>query len=112
MKSDVETSKDSPIRTKDGKPVPRKIYELHAEEATNKLTEFLSAVPPAKRISVMYFDEAHKLGSHFWIFLSLVQYQLSHTKLWYTFIATKSSISDYGPRPTNRQSALRLLAHI
>ncbi|KAF8343352.1 hypothetical protein F5887DRAFT_1212486 [Amanita rubescens] len=121
MKSDVEASQDNPTRAKDGKPVPpdsfepftmsRKIYELHAKEAINKLTEFLSGVLPAKRISVMYFDEAHKLDSHFWILLRFVQHQL-RTRMWYTFIATKSSTSYYGPRPTGNMSGLQLISEV
>ncbi|KAF8343349.1 hypothetical protein F5887DRAFT_886857, partial [Amanita rubescens] len=116
----VSSSQDNPTRAKDGKPVPldsfehftmsRKIYELHAKEAINKLTEFLSTVLPAKMISVMYFDEAHKLDSHFWVLLPLVEHQL-RTRMWYTFIATKSSTSYYGPRPTNL-SGMRLRSEV
>jgi hypothetical protein len=117
MKLQVETTNNSPIRGKDGKPISsnfdpfttsRKYYGLSAKEATKKLVEFLSAVLPAKRISVMYFDEAHELGFHFWIFLRLVQHQLSSTKMWYVFMGTKSSISYYAPRPSERQSPASL----
>lgn len=79
MKLKVETSNSSPIRAKDGKPIPsgfdpfttsHKIYGLSAKEAAKNLVEFVSAVLPAKRIGVMYLDEAHELGLHFWIFLT------------------------------------------
>ncbi|KAF8343351.1 hypothetical protein F5887DRAFT_1212483 [Amanita rubescens] len=78
-------------------------YELHAEDATKRLMKFLSDVLPTKRISVMYFDEAPELGSHLRIFLRLVQRQLSSTKMWYTFMGTKSSIS-YNAPPDNKFS--------
>ena len=82
----------------------RKSYRLFAQEATGKLMEFLSAILPGKMISIMYFDEAHELGMHFWILLRLVQHQLSSTKMWYIFMGTKSSISYYAPRPDKSQS--------
>ncbi len=85
-----------------------KIYELHAEDATKKLMKFLFNVLPTKRIGVMYFDEAHELGSHFWTFLRLVQHQLSSTKMWYTFMGTKSKISCDVPHPGDRQSVASL----
>ena len=66
--------------------------------------EFVSTVLPAKKIGVMYFDEAHKLGLHFWILLRLVQHQLRTTKMWYTFMETKWS-SHYIPRPSQSLSA-------
>ena len=110
MKSVVTDS--SPIRAKDGNPVPSdfdpftaslKIYKCFAEEATKNLGEFLSSLLPAKRISVMYFDEAHELGLHFWIFLRLVQHQGLSTNMWYAFMGTKSSVSYYAPHPSERQ---------
>jgi hypothetical protein len=102
MKLTKDTFQNSP---KDGEaPVDfqpfemaRKRCELHAEDATKKLMKFLSDVLPTKRISVMYFDEAPELGSHLRIFLRLVQRQLSSTKMWYTFMGTKSSISYNAP---------------
>lgn len=112
------TTDSSPIRAKDGKPIPSdfdpfaaslKIYKCSAEEATKNLGEFLSSVLPAKRISVMYFDEAHELGLHFWIFLRLVQHQRLSMKMWYTFMGTKSSISYYAPHPSKRQSPASLV---
>jgi len=105
----VEASKDNPTRGKDGGPttdpfpISRKIYGLHAKEATEDLMEFLSDVLPAERITVMYFDEAHELGLHFWIFLRLVQHQLLLTNMWYAFMGTKANISYYAPRPSNSQ---------
>lgn len=110
------TTDSSPIRAKDGKLIPSdfdpfaaslKIYKRSAEEATKNLGEFLSSVLPAKRISVMYFDEAHELGLHFWIFLRLVQHQQLSMKMWYTFMGTKSSISYYAPHPS-KQLSLKL----
>ena len=95
-------SEHSPIGAKGGEPLPdTDLFEMsshffghHAKKATEKLMEFLSDVIPGKKISVMYFDEAHELsGSHFSIFLRLVQHQLSSTKMWYTFIGTKSPSS-------------------
>ena len=109
MKSQVQKS---PIRGKGGKPTPsdfnivamaRQYYKSYAIEATNKLMEFLSAVLPTERISIMYFDEAHELGLQFWIFLRLVQHQLPLKKMWYTFMGTKSKVSYYAPRPSERQ---------
>jgi hypothetical protein len=116
MKVKVETSKMSPIRGEDNKPIPpdfdtstwsRKVYGLFAKEATENLVKFLSDVLP-KRISVMYFDEAHELGLHFWIFRRLVQHQLSSMKMWYVFMGTKSSLSYYAPPPSKRQSPASL----
>jgi hypothetical protein len=107
----------SPVRAKDGTPIPSdfdpfaaslKIYKRSAQEATKNLGEFLSSVLPLQRISVMYFDEAHELGLHFRIFLRLVQHQRLSTKMWYAFMGTKSSISYYAPRPSQRQSPASL----
>jgi len=60
------------------------------------------------RISVMYFDKAHELGLHFWIFLYLAQHQLSLMKMWYIFMGTKLSISYYAPCPNKCQSSALL----
>ncbi|KAF8240580.1 hypothetical protein L208DRAFT_1420405 [Tricholoma matsutake] len=84
------------------------IYGLSAKEATKNLVEFISAVLPTKRISVMYLDKVHELGFHFWIFLCLVQHQLSSTKMWYTFMGMKLSISYYAPHPSKCQSPASL----
>jgi len=101
--------KGSPARAEDGKPttrdydvflISREIYGIHAEEATEELMEFLSDALPAGRITVMYFDEVHELGAHLSTFLRLVQHQLSSTKMWYTFMGTKSKISCYAPHPS------------
>jgi hypothetical protein len=113
----VETFNSSPIKGKDSKPIPsnsdtfiwsRKMYGRSAKEATENLVKFLSDVLPAKRVSVVYFDEVHKLDLHFSIFLRLVQHQLSSTKMWYAFMGTKSSISYYALRPSKRQSPASL----
>jgi hypothetical protein len=103
----------SPVRGEDCKPIPSDfdpvskasdIYKVSAREATENLVEFLFKVLPEKTISVMYFDEAHELGLHYWIFLRLVHHQLSSTKMWYTFMGTKSRISYYAPPPSESQS--------
>jgi hypothetical protein len=112
MKSKVESKIKSPVRGKDGLPPSEfdpvskaaHFYELDARKATENLVEFLSTVLPEKTISVMYFDEAHELGLHYWIFLRLVQHQLSSTKMWYTFMGTKARISYYAPPPSESQS--------
>ena len=83
-------------------------YKHHAKAATQELMEFVSAVLPAKKISVMYLDEAHQLGLHFGIVLHLVRHQLRTTKMWYTFMGTESSISHYAPRPSQSQSTTLL----
>ena len=89
--------------------VSRRCYELDAEEAARKLMAFLSHVLPASKISVMYFDEAHELGSHLCqIFLRLLQHQPPSIKLWYTLMGTKSSISYYAPPPRKSQYAASL----
>ncbi len=88
-------------------------YKHHAEEATRKLMEFLSTILPEKKISIMYFDEAHELRSQFWIFLRLVQLQKAETKMWYAFMGTKSSISYFALLlPVRVSLPLRLLAHV
>ena len=111
---------NSPNRGKDGNgslpldPVTmaRNYYKHHIQEAgTKKLLEFLSKVLPGK-MSIMYLDEAQELGSLYWVFLRLVQHQSLCTNMSYTFMGTKSRLSDYAPPPRNSQSAasLRLLA--
>ena len=109
----LKVDSKSPFRHEKGDAPPnistfhlsRKCYKLDAEEATRKLMEFLSRVLPEKRISVMYFDEAHKLGPHLCkIFLRIVQHQPLSTRMWYTLMGTKSSISYYAPLPRKSQS--------
>ena len=106
----------SPIRGDKGKEpanvnpfeMSRDYYKLNAKEATGKLMEFLSRVLPGK-ISVMYIDEAHELGPHLCqIFLRLVQHQPRLTRMWYTLMGTKSSISYYAPPRRKSQSAASL----
>ena len=117
MRLKVETAQKSPSREGNGDAprnvstfqLSRKCYQLDAEEATRKLMEFLSRVLPEKRISVMYFDEAHKLGPHLCkIFLRIVQHQPPLTKMWYTFMGTKSSISYHAPPPRKSLSTASL----
>lgn len=115
------TSKTSPTRRDDGTPeegcnpetMSLQIYEDHAKEASENLMKFLSNVLPEKKICVMYFDEAHELGVLFWILLRLVQHQVPslspemeplQIRMWYTLMGTKSSVSFYAPRPSQRQS--------
>ena len=114
MKLKVYSCQTSPTRGTDGKPIPddsqhvaiaRSRYKLDVEEATKELMEFISRVLPEKRISIMYFDEAHELRSHLWIFLRLVQHQSLLTRMWYSFMGTKSNLSYYVPPPRKRQSA-------
>ena len=81
-------------------------YEQFTKEATKKLMDFLSDVVPGK-MSVTYFDEAQELGSLYWVLLRLVQHQSQSTKMWYTFMGTKSRLSDYAP-PRDSQSAASL----
>ena len=89
-------------------------YGQRAKEATEELMTFVSEVLPGEEISVTYFDEAQELGSVFWVFLRLVQHQLDYTTMWYTFLGTKSRISEYAPPPSECQSvpSLRSFAHI
>ena len=107
---------NSPTRGADNKPpsgfdaidMAEHFYKHHAEEATRKLMEFLSRVLPGK-ISVMYIDEAHELGPHLCqIFLRLVQHQPRLTRMWYTLMGTKSSISYHAPPRHKSQSAASL----
>ena len=89
-------------------------YEHRAKTATEELMRFLSDVFPEKRMTVMYFDEAQELGSLYWVILRIVAQQPSFIKMWYTFLGTKSRITDYAPPPSESQSvaSLRLLAHV
>ena len=111
---------NSPNRGKDGNESPpldpgtiaRNYYKQHTQGVTKELSEFLSKVLPGK-MSIMYLDEAQELGSLYWVFSRLVQHQSLCTNMWYTFMGTKSRLSDYPPPPPrNSQSAasLRLLA--
>ena len=83
-------------------------YGHRAKKATEKLMGFLSRVYPKQKMSVMYFDEAHELGSLVWILLRLVQHQPWFTKMWYTFMGMKSRISYYVPPPSECQSVASL----
>ena len=87
----------------------REFYKDHVKEAYENLMKFLSTVLPEKKICVMYFDEAHELGVLFWILLRLVQHQVPEPEMepfriqmWYTLMGTKSSVSFYAPRPSQR----------
>ena len=105
----VETARNSHTRAEDGRSDSvLNIYRLYAKEAAEKLMKFLSAVLPAKWISVMYFDEAHGLRPHFWVFVDLLMHQLQSTRMWYTFMGTKSNHIHYFPRPRNGESAASL----
>ena len=71
-------------------------------EATQNLMEFISGLnPESKPLCVTYFDEAHELGSHYWVILRLLSNQSPSTKMWYVFLGTKSSVSYYAPSPKN-----------
>jgi hypothetical protein len=79
-------------------------YEAYPKKATLDLMNFLGNLLPGENpLCVTYFDDAHELRSSFWILLHLLQAQEPSTRMWYVFMSTKSSISDYDPSPENRE---------
>jgi len=60
--------------------------------------------PDENPLCVTYFDEAHELGSRFWILLRLLRAQSFSTRMWYVFMETKPSISYHDPTPPRRNS--------
>ena len=77
-------------------------YNEHIKDATTQLMNFIDTLGCGiPRLCVTYFDEADELGSLFWILLRLIHFQDRSLKMWYTFMATKSSIKHFHPAPQN-----------
>jgi len=75
------------------------LYEK-AHVAVQDLMTFLNNLHPGQYpLCVTYFDEAHELGTRFWILLRLLNNQSVETMMWYVFMGTKSSISYFAPPP-------------
>jgi hypothetical protein len=99
----VGESPDSKTRNPDDYVIPsfaEGCYNNITKKATEQLMDFLSIVQ-GDFPCVTYFDEAHELGTSFWVLLHLVQSQNPDIRMWYVFMGTKPSFSYYSPSPTN-----------
>ncbi|KAF8522530.1 hypothetical protein JB92DRAFT_2807319 [Gautieria morchelliformis] len=93
------------------------VYQIHASEATEALTEFISRQKLGEGkggVCVIYFDEAHRLGKSYWILVRLIGAQAQRLPMWYVFMGTRTGFRLFNPAPTDTAS-LRLreqLAHL
>ncbi|KAF8324209.1 uncharacterized protein EI90DRAFT_3076333 [Cantharellus anzutake] len=108
LKNDYSTTQKSPKREDENEDYDaighaRDFYHRHAKAAVGNLVEFIKSLT-SNPLCVTYFDEAHELGKCFWIMLRLLQNQDDSIKMWYIFMGTKSSLTDFAP-PQNMISA-------
>ncbi|KAF8321931.1 uncharacterized protein EI90DRAFT_3078526 [Cantharellus anzutake] len=106
LKNDYSTTQKSPKREDENYDAighARDFYHRHAKAAVGNLVEFIKSLT-SNPLCVTYFDEAHELGKCFWIMLRLLQNQDDSIKMWYIFMGTKSSLTDFAP-PQNMISA-------
>ncbi|KAF8328823.1 uncharacterized protein EI90DRAFT_3063695 [Cantharellus anzutake] len=96
---------ESPVK------LARSYYEKDAKNAADNLMGFIKTLTSGDPLCVIYFDEAHELGTCFWIMSLLLQNQPKFVRMWYIFLETESSVKHFPPRPKDVTS-LRLIAEL
>lgn len=87
------------------------LYGHHAKEATEELDKFVRE-HHSGAVLVTYFDEADELDTLFWVLLRLLGSQDECTRMWYIFLATKSSVNLFNPIAENSEFSVLSFAYM